>query len=86
MRDKSQAVIEFNTDGAIITANLNFLNAMGYRLEEIRQASYMSVTPEARTVLNTGNLDALREYQSKEYMRVAKGMACLDSSVRPIRC
>ena len=29
---KSQAVIEFNMDGTIITANQNFLDALGYRL------------------------------------------------------
>jgi methyl-accepting chemotaxis protein len=33
---KSQAVIEFETDGTIITANKNFLDALGYRLEEIK--------------------------------------------------
>ena len=32
---KSQAVIEFNLDGTIITANENFLNALGYKLDEI---------------------------------------------------
>jgi methyl-accepting chemotaxis protein len=32
---KSQAVIEFNMDGTIITANQNFLGAMGYGLPEI---------------------------------------------------
>jgi methyl-accepting chemotaxis protein len=34
--DKSQAVIEFKLDGTIITANENFLNAMGYSLPEIQ--------------------------------------------------
>jgi len=34
--DKSQAVIEFNPDGTIITANANFLSAVGYRLDEIQ--------------------------------------------------
>ena len=34
--DRSQAVIEFELDGTIITANENFLNAMGYSLEEIQ--------------------------------------------------
>lgn len=34
--DRSQAVIEFNLDGTIITANENFLNAVGYSLDEIR--------------------------------------------------
>jgi methyl-accepting chemotaxis protein len=30
---KSQAVIEFNMDGTIVTANQNFLDTMGYRLD-----------------------------------------------------
>jgi methyl-accepting chemotaxis protein len=33
---RSQAVIEFNLDGTIITANENFLKAMGYTLDEVR--------------------------------------------------
>ncbi|NIR14215.1 MAG: PAS domain-containing protein, partial [Desulfobacterales bacterium] len=33
---KSQAVIEFNMDGTIITANDNFLNTLGYSLDEIK--------------------------------------------------
>ena len=33
--DRSQAIIEFKPDGTIITANKNFLDAMGYTLEEI---------------------------------------------------
>jgi methyl-accepting chemotaxis protein len=33
---KAQAVIEFNMDGTIITANDNFLNTVGYTLEEIQ--------------------------------------------------
>ena len=32
---RSQAVIEFELDGTIITANENFLNAMGYGLDEV---------------------------------------------------
>ncbi len=32
---RSQALIEFNPDGTIITANENFLGALGYTLEEI---------------------------------------------------
>jgi methyl-accepting chemotaxis protein len=34
--DTSQAVIEFKPDGTIITANKNFLGAVGYSLEEIK--------------------------------------------------
>lgn len=33
--DRSQAVIEFETDGTIITANKNFLDALGYELKDI---------------------------------------------------
>lgn len=33
---RSQAVIEFDTDGTIITANENFLDVLGYRLAEIK--------------------------------------------------
>lgn len=33
---KVQAVIEFNLDGTIITANDNFLNATGYSLDEVK--------------------------------------------------
>lgn len=33
---KSMAVIEFEPDGTILTANQNFLNAFGYRLEEVK--------------------------------------------------
>ncbi len=34
--NRSQAVIEFTTDGTIITANDNFLNTVGYELTEIQ--------------------------------------------------
>ena len=34
--NRSQAVIEFNLDGTIITANPNFCNAVGYALADIR--------------------------------------------------
>ncbi|AUV12163.1 hypothetical protein C2U39_08205 [Aeromonas sp. ASNIH3] len=33
--DKSLAVIDFQPDGTVITANQNFLNCFGYRLEEV---------------------------------------------------
>ena len=33
---QSQAMIEFDPQGKILDANPNFLQAMGYRLEEIR--------------------------------------------------
>ncbi len=74
---KSQAVIEFETDGTVITANKNFLDALGYRLEEIKGKHHsMFVAPELRESaeyrafwanLNRG------EYQAGEYKRIGKG-------------
>lgn len=34
--NKSQAVIEFSLDGIILNANDNFLNVLGYRLEDVK--------------------------------------------------
>jgi methyl-accepting chemotaxis protein len=74
---KSQAVIEFNLDGTIVTANQNFLNAMGYRLEEIQGKHHsMFMDPELRDQAQYRQFwDALRrgEYQAGEFPRVAKG-------------
>ncbi len=45
--DLSQAVIEFEPDGTIVTANDNFLSALGYSLHEIRGHHHrMFVAPE----------------------------------------
>jgi methyl-accepting chemotaxis protein len=75
--NRSQAVIEFNLDGTIIAANQNFLNAVGYTLEEIRGKHHsMFVDPDQRDSAEyRGFWDALRrgEYQAREFKRVAKG-------------
>ena len=75
--NRSQAVIEFKMDGTIITANQNFLDAMGYRLDEIQGKHHqMFAPPELRgseaykafwASLNRG------EFQAGEYKRVGKG-------------
>jgi methyl-accepting chemotaxis protein len=75
--DRSQAVIEFNMDGTIVTANKNFLAAVGYSLEEIKgQHHRMFVTEVERNgaaykefweTLNRGT------FQSAEYKRLGKG-------------
>ncbi|MDO8288742.1 MAG: PAS domain-containing methyl-accepting chemotaxis protein [Parvibaculum sp.] len=74
---KSQAVIEFNLDGTIITANKNFLDTLGYQLSEIQGRHHSMFVPsdvrdgdEYRqfwAALNRG------EYQAAEYMRLGKG-------------
>ncbi len=72
----SQACIEFNMDGTIITANDNFLNAVGYTLDEIKGHHHsIFVEPEYKNSqeytafweqLNRG------EYEAKEYKRLGK--------------
>lgn len=74
---KSQAVVEFQLDGTIITANDNFLNAMGYRLDEVGGKHHsIFIDPVYRdsneykefwTRLGRG------EYQAGEYKRIGKG-------------
>jgi methyl-accepting chemotaxis protein len=75
--DRAQAVIEFNMDGTIVTANDNFLGAMGYSLAEVQGKHHsLFVTPADRdsaayrefwAALNRG------DYQAAEYKRVGKG-------------
>ena len=74
---KSQAVIEFDLDGKVLTANENFLNALGYSFEEIEGRRHsMFVTPEfAQSAEYKQFWDKLRkgEYQTAEYLRIGKG-------------
>ena len=75
--DRVQAVIEFNLDGTIITANENFLEVLGYTLEEIQGRHHGMFVDDAYRVsaeyksfwqrLNNG------EYLQDEYKRFGKG-------------
>ncbi|MBR0825274.1 PAS domain-containing methyl-accepting chemotaxis protein [Bradyrhizobium manausense] len=88
--DRSQAVIEFKLDGTIVSANANFLNAMGYMLEEIRGKHHsMFVDPAERMSaayrefwarLNRG------EFEAAQYKRFAKGArpVWIQASYNPI--
>jgi methyl-accepting chemotaxis protein len=74
---KSQAVIEFNMDGSILTANENFLNALGYSLGEIKGKQHsMFVDPSDRDGAAYrefwANLNA-GKYQAGEFKRIGKG-------------
>jgi methyl-accepting chemotaxis protein len=74
---KSQAVIEFRMDGTVIGANENFLNALGYTLDEVKGKHHsLFVEPAYRdspdykafwAKLNRG------EYQANEFKRIGKG-------------
>ena len=88
---RSQAVIEFELDGTIITANENFLNLMNYRLDEIQGRKHaIFVEPSYRdsrdyqefwAALNRG------EFQAAQFKRIAKGgkEVWIEASYNPIR-
>jgi methyl-accepting chemotaxis protein len=73
----SQAVIEFDLEGNILTANQNFLEAMGYTLPEVAGRHHsMFVEKEYRQSAEYRDFwQALGrgEYQAGEYRRVGKG-------------
>jgi len=87
---KSQATIEFNLDGTIVTANDNFLNAVGYSMEEIRGKHHrLFVEPEyERSAEYRQFWDKLGhgEYDEGQYKRIAKGgrEVWLQASYNPI--
>lgn len=75
--NKSQAVIEFDLAGNILTANDNFLKTLGYELGEIEGRHHsMFVKEEDRnspTYRAFWACLARGEYQAAEYLRVGKG-------------
>ncbi len=74
--DRAQAVIEFTTAGEVLTANDNFLNALGYRLEEIKGRHHrIFCTPEdVRSPDYQRFWDDLAKgkFQAAEYRRIGK--------------
>ncbi|MBC9878812.1 PAS domain-containing protein [Bradyrhizobium sp. INPA01-394B] len=88
---RSQAMIEFNLDGTIITANKNFLDALGYRLDEIQGKHHSMFVPADQrdsaeykafwAALNRG------EYQAREFKRIAKDghEVWIEASYNPVR-
>lgn len=74
--NRSQAVIEFDLNGTILTANENFLNLMGYTLAEIKGQSHRlfvdaeyANSPEYASFWKSLNRG---EYQISEYKRLGK--------------
>ena len=74
---KSQAIVEFALDGTIIAANQNFLNVVGYTLEEIRgQHHRMFVEPgERERPVYRHFWERLRagEFNAGQFKRLRKG-------------
>jgi methyl-accepting chemotaxis protein len=73
---KAQAVIEFELDGTVITANENFLGLMGYELEEIRGRHHsMFVSTEERSSEDYRRFWeklARGQYEARRYRRLGK--------------
>ncbi len=74
--NKSQAVIEFDLDGKVITANQNFLSVMGYSLEEI-QGQHHSLFVDSEFKMSADYQafwDKLRtgQFDSGRYKRIGK--------------
>ncbi|TXM97811.1 PAS domain S-box protein [Methylobacterium sp. WL122] len=74
---RSQAVIDFEPDGTILTANPNFLDAVGYRLDEVQGRHHRMFVTEAERVGPAYQAFwaalARGEFQSAEYLRIGKG-------------
>ncbi len=74
---KSQAVIEFDLSGNILTANDNFLNAVGYRLDEV-QGKHHSIFVESGYAHSSEYKQfwarlARGEFDAGQYKRIKKG-------------
>jgi len=73
---KSQAVIKFSLDGIVLDANENFLNALGYRLDEIvgKHHSLFVSREEKNSPEYRAFWESLRrgEFQAAEYRRIGK--------------
>ncbi len=74
---RAQAMIEFTLDGKIVTANPNFLNLFGYRLEEIQgQRHRMFVDPAYASSPEYQKFWAKLksgEFVAAEFKRIGKG-------------
>jgi methyl-accepting chemotaxis protein len=87
----SQAVIEFGMDGTIITANENFLSALGYNLAEIKGRNHSMFVDEKdkQGVAYRQFWEALNrgEFQAAEYKRIGKGgrEVWIQASYNPIK-
>ncbi|MBJ7578232.1 PAS domain S-box protein [Devosia sp. MC532] len=87
---RSQAVIEFELDGTIISANENFCRALGYRLDEIRgQHHSMFVNPieaSGAQYIEFWRSLSMAEFSSNEYKRIGKDgrVVWIQASYNPI--
>ncbi len=87
---KVQAVIEFDMDGTVLSANDNFLQALGYSLEEIKGHHHSMFIAPAERSSEAYRLfwEKLRrgEYDKARYLRYGKAerKVWIDASYNPI--
>jgi methyl-accepting chemotaxis protein len=87
---KSQAVIEFNLDGTVITANENFLATVGYSMAEIEGKHHRMFCPkelaDSADYANFWKKLGTGEFDTGEYKRVTKDgrEIWLNASYNPI--
>ncbi len=88
--NRSQAVIEFDLDGTIITANDNFLSVLGYTLDEIKGKHHsMFVEPdykESQDYKDFWKSLSAGEFCAAQYKRLGKGgkEVWIEASYNPI--
>tara|TARA_R110002020_G_scaffold18931_28_gene65528 strand:- start:250 stop:2022 length:1773 start_codon:yes stop_codon:yes gene_type:complete len=87
---RAQAMIEFELDGTIITANENFLGAMGYSLAEV-QGNHHRMFCEPSYTQSADYADFWKklnqgEFIAREFMRLGKGgrQVHIQASYNPI--
>ena len=87
---RTQAIIEFTPQGQILTANENFLTAVGYRLEEV-VGKHHSLFVDPKMVASSEYADFWRklnggEFVNSSFRRVGKGgkIIWLQASYNPI--
>ncbi|MBZ5740869.1 methyl-accepting chemotaxis protein [Nocardioides mangrovi] len=75
--DRAQAVIEFDLEGRILTANRNFLDVVGYALPDIQGKHHrLFVEPEhaqSQEYADFWERLAAGQYEAGEYRRLGKG-------------
>lgn len=88
--DRAQAVIEFTTDGTVVTANKNFLNVLGYSLDEIKGHHHQMFCDPAYVASDEYKTFwsrlAAGEFIADEFRRLGKGgkVAYIQASYNPI--
>ncbi len=87
----NQAVIEFQMDGTVVTANQNFLSTLGYSLDEIKGRHHRQFVDE--TYANSSDYREFwaklnrGEYVAGEFRRIGKGgkEVWIQASYNPIK-